>query len=63
MTFANRTELTMLGLEPENYSALQSTEPKKCFYSPESEQKPSATSALKVSGYAPAALSVTRLES
>lgn len=38
MTLANPTELTMLGLGPENYSALQSTEPKKRFYSPESEQ-------------------------
>lgn len=47
MTFANLTELILLGLAPENYSALQSIEPKKCFYSPESEQKPSTTSVLR----------------
>lgn len=46
-TFAN---VGSLCLDLHQKSALQSTEPQKCFYSSESEQKPSAISVLEFQG-------------
>lgn len=64
MTFANLTELTLLGLAPENYSALQSTEPQKWFYSPKSEEKPStASQGFRIYSWGPVSHLVLRADS